>query len=168
MKIAKISIFSFAAALFASAVVLFFAFTIHAPMAVGKLGEAVGWVLAGFMAVMMLIFIIKMIFMSKKTKPETKAKLAPVYRIVNQFHMPVGCVVVALQYLHFALVFNVGDPSWIHFITGYVMAGLLASIVTFGFVAYFNKTSSRKALTVVHQILVVAIIAAFIVHLILK
>lgn len=168
MKIAKISIFSFAAALFVTAVVLFFVYTIHAPMAVGELGEVVGWFLAGFMGVMMLIFIIKTIFMSKKTKPETKAKLAPVYRIVNQFHMPVGTVVVALLYLHFALVFDVADPSWIHFVTGYIMAGLLASIVAFGFVAYFNKTPSRKALTRVHQILVAAIIVVFVIHLILK
>jgi hypothetical protein len=168
MKIAKISIFSLAAAVFVTAVVLFFVYTIHAPMAVGELGEVLGWLLAACMGIMMLIFVLKMIFMSKKSKPELKAKLAPVYKVANQFHMPVGALAVALLYCHFALVYDIHDPSWIHFITGYILAGLLASIVAFGFVAYFNKTPKRKVFTLIHQILVAVILVVFIIHLILK
>jgi hypothetical protein len=168
MKAGKISVFALAGSIFAAAVVLFFVYTIHAPMNVGEGGEAVGWVLAGVMLCLMVIFVLRTIFLSKKTAAATKVKLAAPYRMVNQFHMPLGCLAIALMYLHFTMVFNVADPSWIHFITGYILAGLMAALAVFGFVAHFNKTPARKTLTLCHQIDVVLLIVTFIVHLILK
>ncbi|OPZ34399.1 MAG: hypothetical protein BWY98_01087 [Tenericutes bacterium ADurb.BinA155] len=168
MKAAKISIFALAGAIFVTAVTLFFVYTIHGPMQIGEGGEALGWVLAGLMACMMLIFIIRTIFRSPKTKPATKAKLLPVYQVMNQLHMPIGTVAVACLYLHFAMVFDINDPSKLHLITGYVMAGLLASIVALGFIGFFDKKPSRKVLVICHQIAVVAILAMFIVHLLVK
>jgi hypothetical protein len=168
MKAAKYSLFGLAGATFITAVTLFFIYTIHGPMNVGEGGEVVGWILAGLLACMMVIFIIRTIFMAKGTKPATKAKLLPVYQVLNQLHMPIGTVTVALMYLHFAFVFDVHDPSYIHFITGYIMAGLMATLVAMGFVAFFNKTKNRKVLVLVHQLVVVCLLATFIVHLILK
>jgi hypothetical protein len=168
MKAAKYSIFGLAGAIFVTSAVLFFLYTVHGPMQIGEGGEAVGWVLAGLMACMMLIFIIRTIFLSKKTKPETKTKLLPVYKVMNQLHMPIGTVAIATMYLHFAMVFNINDPSKIHLITGYCMAGLLAAIAVMGFIGFFNKTPSRKVLVIVHQILVVLVIAMFVVHLVVK
>lgn len=168
MKAAKISLYSLAGAVFVTALVLFFVLTIHGPVNAGEGGEAVGWVLGGVMVCLALIFIMKTIFLSPKTKPETKKKLMPVYKAMNQFHMPVGLVAVSLLDLHFALVFDVTNPSWVHFVTGYVMAGLLAVAVAFGFVAYFNKTPKRKILTLAHQLTFASLVVVFIIHLILK
>lgn len=172
MKAAKISLFALAGAVLVTAWTLFFVYTIHGPMfpttEENKAGAAVGWVMAGFMLCMMLIFVLKTIFMSKKTSPETKKKLAPVYQIMNQFHMPIGLLVIGLLYLHFAMVFDITNASWVHFITGYVMLGLLALIAIGGFVSYFNKTPARKYLTMGHQTMVALTVVMFIIHLILK
>jgi hypothetical protein len=168
MKAAKISLLSLASAVLVTAVVLFFVYTIHAPIGVAKLGEVFGWILAGSMGILFITFVLKMIFMNKKTKPETKTKLMPYYMVSNQLHMPLGSLSIALLFLHFVIVFDINDPSYIHFVTGYILAGLLALITTFGFLAYFNKTPKRKTYTLVHQILVAVIIVVFIVHLILK
>lgn len=168
MKAVKIAFYSLAGALFVTAVVLFFTFTIKGPMNVGEGGEAFGWIMGGSMVPLLLLFIFRMIFFSKKTKPELKTKLVPYYRFLNQFHMSVGSLAVSLLFVHFAMVFNINDPSWIHFVTGYILAGLLACLSTAGLVAYFNKTPARKTITLVHQILVLILIVVFILHLVLK
>ncbi|MCI2068669.1 MAG: hypothetical protein LKJ88_03735 [Bacilli bacterium] len=168
MKAIKIALYSLASAIFITAVVLFFVFTIKGPMNVGEGGEALGWIMGGAMVPLLLLFIFRVIFFSKKTKPELKTKLVPYYRVLNQFHMPIGCLAVSLLFVHFAMVFDINDPSWIHFITGYILAGLLAFLSASGLIAYFNKTPSRKTITLIHQLLVATLIVVFILHLVLK
>jgi hypothetical protein len=82
--------------------------------------------------------------------------------------MPIGSISVALLFLHFVMVFDVTNPSWVHFVTGYILAGLMLALVVFGIVAHNNKTPARKYLTLCHQIDVALLIVTFIVHLILK
>ena len=168
MKAAKISIYCLAGAVLITALILFFVYTVHAPMSVGEGGEALGWVTAGSMAFLLLLFLFRCIFFSKKTTPKTKMALAPYYKILNQLHMPVGALVLALLSVHFAMVFDVTNPAWRHFITGYALVGLLLSLSIAGLAGIFNKTPNRKTLIRVHQILVVALIVAFVIHLILK
>jgi hypothetical protein len=168
MKIAKISILSISGAIAVTALVLFFTFTIHAPMEVGEAGEALGWLTAGSMAFLLLLFAFRCLFLAKRTTPQTKMKLAPYYRVLNQLHLPVGCFALSLLGVHFALVFDIADPFWAHFITGYVLVGLLLALSGVGFAGVFNKTPTRKALIRVHQILVAMILVSFVIHLILK
>jgi hypothetical protein len=169
MKKIQIALYGLAGAIFVTAVVLFFVYTIHDPMQIGEGGEVLGWILGASMIPLFALFVFRCIFLSKKTSPATKTKLAKVYGVSNKIHMPVASVTASLLFLHFAMVFNVHDPSWVHFITGYVMFGLLDLLVAMGLVAHFQKNPvARKSLTVVHQILVACLICAFVVHLILK
>jgi len=168
MKNAKIGLFALSGAEFVVALVLFFVFTIHGKMNVGEGGEALGWIMAVSMTPLLALFVLRCIFLSKKTKPETKMKLAPVYAVSNQLHMPIGAVTLGLLCIHFAMVFDVHDPSYLHFITGYVLIGLLFALAIIGIIAHTNKTPARKYLTLCHQIDVALLIVAFIVHLILK
>jgi hypothetical protein len=168
MKAAKISVYSLAGAVFVTALVLFFTYTIHAPMNVGEGGEALGWVTAGSMAFLLLLFVLRCIFLSKKTTPETKMKLAPYYKILNQLHGPVGCLALALLSAHFSLVFDLTNPAWRHFVTGYILVGLLLALSGVGLAGVLNKTPSRKTLILVHQILVALILVTFVIHLIFK
>jgi multisubunit Na+/H+ antiporter MnhB subunit len=78
MKATKISAYILSGAVFITAVILFFIFTIHAPLNVGKGGEALGWVTAACMAFLLILFVFKTLFLSKKPKPELKARLLPV------------------------------------------------------------------------------------------
>jgi heme A synthase len=174
MKITKIAIYAAALGVFVTALCLFFLDTIHGPMfplgagEENKAGAALGWVTAGTMVGLLIVFVFKMLFLAKKTKPETKLKLAPAYQWVNGLHRPLGALAIALLCLHFTMVFDVNDPSWVHFITGYVLVGLLLLIAALGFWAYFNKTPSRKKITLAHQIAVAALLVTFLVHLIVK
>jgi hypothetical protein len=169
MKQAKVILYALAAAVFLSAVVLFFIYTIHDPMTIGEGGEALGWVLGASMLPLFCLFVMRRIFFNKKTKPETKKKLVPLYGTLNQLHLPIGSLSVALMWLHFVAVFNIHDPSYIHFITGYVLIGLMALLVALGFSGHFQKDiKARSFLTWCHVGVVVALIATFIVHLILK
>jgi protein-S-isoprenylcysteine O-methyltransferase Ste14 len=169
MKQAKVVLYALAGAIFLSAVVLFFIYTIHDPMTIGEGGEVLGWVLGGSMVPLFCLFVMRRIFLNKKTKPETKKKLVPLYGALNQLHLPIGSLSVALMWLHFVAVFNIRDPSYIHFITGYVLIGLMALLVALGFSGHFQKDiKARSFLTWFHVGVVVALIATFIVHLILK
>jgi hypothetical protein len=169
MKQAKIILFALAGAVFLTAVVLFFVYTVHDPMAIGEGGEALGWVLGASMIPLFCLFVMRRVFLAGKTKPETKKKLAPFYGALNQLHMPIGSLSVALMWLHFVAVFNVHDPSWVHFITGYVLIGLMALLVALGFSGHFQKEmKARKIITWAHVIVVGLLIGTFIVHLILK
>jgi|LAHS01.1.fsa_nt_gb hypothetical protein len=169
MKQAKVTLFALAGAIFLTAVVLFFVYTIHAPMTLGEGGEALGWVLGASMLPLFCLFVMRRIFLAKKTAPATKKALAPFYGALNQLHMPIGSLSVALMWLHFVAVFDVHDPSYVHFITGYVMIGLMACLVAFGFSGHFQKNIKvRQALTWVHVGLVLSLICAFVVHLILQ
>jgi hypothetical protein len=169
MKQAKVILFALAGAIFLTAVVLFAVYTIHDPMVIGEGGEALGWVLGASMIPLFCLFVMRRVFLAGKTKPETKKKLAPFYGALNQLHMPIGSLSVALMWLHFVAVFNVHDPSWVHFITGYVLIGLMALLVALGFSGHFQKEmKARKIITWVHVIVVGLLIGTFIVHLILK
>jgi hypothetical protein len=169
MKQAKVILYALAAAVFLSAVLLFFVYTIHDPMTIGEGGEVLGWVLGGSMVPLFCLFVMRRIFLAKKTKPETKKKLALVYGVLNQLHMPIGSLSVALMWLHFVAVFNIHDPSYIHFVTGYVLIGLMALLVALGFTGHFQKEiKARQILTWCHVGVVAALIVAFIIHLILK
>jgi len=170
MKAIKIAIFALAGLIFASALALFFIYTLPANPVLrnSQGGESIGWALAGVLLIMMFIFVIRTLFHSPRTSSSTKNKILPVYQLINQFHMPIGTVAVALMYLHFAFVFNVNDPSSIHFVTGYFMAGLMASVVALGFLAFFNKSPKRKLFTSIHQILVLALFILFFVHIFVR
>lgn len=168
MKAAKISIYSLAGSVFVVALILFFLYTVHAPMALGEGGEALGWISAGSMAFLLLLFLFRCIFLAKKTSPKTKMALAPYYKILNQLHMPVGCLALALLSLHFTMVFDVSNPTWRHFITGYVLIALILSLSVVGLFGITNKTPNRKTLILVHQILVAMVLLTFVIHLILK
>lgn len=168
MKITKISLFSLAGAILVGAIVVMAMFTFAGKPIGGEVGEVAGWALAISMGVLMTIFVMRLIFKNPKTKPETKQKLQKVYLWMNQLHMSVGAVSLALMYLHFALVFDPANAGWVHFITGYILIGLMAFLAAFGFSAHFNKTPARKYLTLCHQIDVALLVVTFIIHLILK
>jgi heme A synthase len=83
-------------------------------------------------------------------------------------HMPLAFLSLSLLCLHFSLVFDITNPGWTHFITGYVLISLLLCLSVLGFVATKTKIPTRKYLTLAHQLCVVLLLAAFLVHLILK
>jgi hypothetical protein len=168
LKPAKIAVYVLDACVFVVAAVLFFLFTIHAKMEVGEGGEALGWITAGSMVFLLLLFAFRLIFLSKKTKPELKAKLTPYYRILNQLHMPVGFLTLSLLTLHFALVFDFSQPTWVHFTTGYIIVGLLLVLSILGIAAKKTKFPAKKILTICHQSAVLLLIVVFIIHLVLK
>jgi|SRR5574344_404513 hypothetical protein len=168
MKKAKIGLYALALVEAIVALVLFFLYTIHGKMSVGEGGEALGWILAASMTPLLALFILRCIFLSKKTKPETKMKLAPVYAVANQLHMPIGAMSIGFLLIHFAMVFDVNDPSYVHFVTGYVLIGLLLALASIGIIAHTNKTPARKYLTLCHQIDVALLLITFVIHLILK
>lgn len=170
MKASKIALFVLAGAIFVTAAVLFFLYPFQSNSVLrnSEGGEKVGWTLAGVLLVLMAIFVIRTIVRSPKASSATKQRLLPIYELANQFHMPFGLVAVALMDLHFAFVFDIHDPSSIHFVTGYLMVSLMALTVTFGFIAFFNKTPKRKILTLVHQIIVVSLFLLFFVHIFVR
>lgn len=169
MKQARIAIYVISALTSVLSIVLFFVYTIHGKMSIGEGGEALGWLTGVSMIVLLLLFIFRCFFLSKKTKAETKTKLLPYYKILNQLHKPVGCLSLGLMLVHFALVFDINDPSYIHFLTGYVLIGLLALIFISGFWTFSAKSKElRKGLVLSHLILVLLLLLTFLLHLILK